>query len=113
MAFRNLRALSAHVTLSMLCCSTELPVHRGRPVVFGGNMSVLHHLGEDGISGSSPAPPGRKYCYLHLIFRRCCLKHSNFPPNSLLLNILRRLSPFAPCVFKILRAGGEGRGRGE
>ena len=51
-------------------------------------MSVLHHLGEDGISGNSPAPPRRKYCYLHLIFRRCCLKHSNFAPNSLLLNIL-------------------------
>src|ERR1017187_5712615 len=120
MDFRNLRASCACANLSMLRCSTELPAHRGRPVVFGGNMSVLHHLGEDGISGSSPAPPGRKYCYLHLIFRRCCLKHSNFAPNSLLLNILPTSSMgsifcgdfrLSPPVFSIFYGqGGEGEG---
>src|ERR1039458_20025 len=120
MSFRNLRTFSARANLSMLCCSTELPAHCGRPVVFGGNMSVLHHLGEDGLSGNSPAPHRRKDCYLRLIFLRCCLKHSNFAPNSLLLNILPT-SPMgsifcadfrlSPPVFSIFYGQG-GRGEG-
>ena len=83
-------------------------------------MSVLRHFGEVVISGNSPPPPGRKYCCLHLIFRRCCLTHSNFSPNPLLLNILPT-SPMgsifygdfrlSPPVFSIFyEQGGGGRG---
>ena len=121
LAFRNLRAFSARAPLSMLCCSTELPAHCGRPVVFGGKMSVHRrdHLREDGISANSPAPPKRKRGCLHPSRRRCSLKYSNFAPNSLLLNLLPttpmgsifcgdfRLSP---PVFSIFyeQGGGEG-----
>src|ERR1019366_2285141 len=90
MAFRNLRASCACANLSMLCCSTELPAHRGRPAIFGGKVSVLHHLEEHGISGNSPAPQRREHRYLHLNLplnrRRLCLDHSKFSPNSLPLN---------------------------
>ena len=120
MDFRNLRASCACANLSMLRCSTELPAHRGRPVVFGGEMSVLHHLREDGMSGNSPTLLGSNSCCLHLNRRRCCLKHSNFAPNSLLLNILPT-SPMgsifcgdfrlSPPVFSIFYGQG-GRGRG-
>jgi hypothetical protein len=84
-------------------------------------MSALHHLGEDGISGNSSALPGRKSCYrhLHLHLRQRWLKHSDFAPNSLLINILPT-SPtgsifcgdfrLSPPMFSRFYEQGEGEG---
>jgi hypothetical protein len=83
-------------------------------------MSVHNYLGEERISGDSPALPGRKSCYLHYNLRRCCLKQSHIAPNSLLLNILTtspmgsifcgdfRLSP--PVFSRFYEQGGGGGG---
>jgi len=84
-------------------------------------MSALHHLGEDGISGNSSALPGRKSCYrhLHLHLRQRWLKHSDFAPNSLLINIYLQVQPaqyfaatfaFRPLCFQDFTSRGRGGG---
>ena len=52
------------------------------------SVNTRGHLGEDGISGNSPALCGRNPCYFRLNLRGCRLNHSNPATNSLWLNIL-------------------------
>src|ERR1017187_8721522 len=77
-------------------------------------------LGEDGISGNSPALGGRNPCYFRLNLRECRLNQSDPAPNSLRLRILPtspmgsgfyadfRLSP--PLFSGFYEQGGEGEG---
>jgi hypothetical protein len=109
MYFRNLTPLTAAVNSPMWDCLLSPSPHRGRPAVLGGRMSMntRGHLGEDGISGNSPALCGRNPCYFRLNLRGCRLNHSNPATNSLWLNIL----PASPTGSIFCAQGGGGGGR--